>query len=68
MVDVVVDGVVEDGVTVLKVGLVVGKPVAVEPAVVEAPGQEHALEILEGIAEHADVYDTNSMLVFTYVK
>jgi hypothetical protein len=38
--------------------------VAVEPVVVEVPRQEHALEIFEGIAEHAEAYDAIIVLVY----
>jgi hypothetical protein len=50
--DVTVDELVEDGLTVLK-DVIVG-PVVVELVVVAIPKQSHALEILEGIAEHTE--------------
>jgi hypothetical protein len=50
--DVTVDELVEDGLTVLK-DVTVG-PVVVELVVVAIPKQSHALEILEGIAEHTE--------------
>jgi hypothetical protein len=38
--------------------------VAVEPEVVQVPRQEHALEIFEGIAEHAEAYDGIVVLLY----
>jgi hypothetical protein len=38
--------------------------VDVEPVVVEVPRQEHALEIFEGVAEHAEVYDGIVVLAY----
>ena len=50
--DVTVDELVEDEPTVLE-DVVVG-PVVVELVVVAVPKQAHALEIFEGVAEHAE--------------